>query len=171
MSARISFMNLESSSSMKTSIRISIQKKSICCIPFWIVKQSTPTTDLTSEAGMSKFDPVGVGNDATFQAIFSANHYVDMEPTLYPQEDDKTLIDIAFGPDNCNKNKPHKMPYHRVSVILQQSHKTELMKIEVLKHDDNSKREVDAHRNETKKSLPLNVFTDDIDQACELVVI
>lgn len=63
------------------------------------------------------------------------------------------------------------MPYHRVSVILQQSHKTELMKIEVLKHDDNTKREVDAHRNETKKSLPLNVFTDDIDQACELVVI
>lgn len=56
-------------------------------------------------------------------------------------------------------------------MILQQSHKTELMKIEVLKHDDNTKREVDAHRNETKKSLPLNVFTDDIDQACELVVI
>ncbi len=56
-------------------------------------------------------------------------------------------------------------------MILQQSHKTELMKIGVLKPDDNSKREVDAHRNETKKSLPLNVFTDDIDQSCELVVI
>ncbi len=87
--------------------------KSICCIPFWIVKQSTPTTDLASEAGMSKFDPVG--NDATFQAIFSANHSVDMEPTFYPQEDDKTLINIALGPDNCNKNKPHKMPYHRLT--------------------------------------------------------
>jgi hypothetical protein len=47
---------------------------------------------------------------------------------------------------------------------------TELMKIGVLKPDDNSKREVAAHRNETKKLLPLNVFTDDIDQACELVV-
>jgi hypothetical protein len=55
-------------------------------------------------------------------------------------------------------------------VILQQS-QTELMKIGVLKPDDNSKREVDAHRIETKKSLPLNVFTDDIDQSCELVVI
>jgi hypothetical protein len=65
-------------------------------MPFWIVKQSTPTTDLASEAGMSKFDPIG-GNDATFQAIFSANHSVDMEPTLYPQEDDKTLINIALG--------------------------------------------------------------------------
>jgi hypothetical protein len=31
---------------------------------------------------------------------------------------------------------------------------TELMKIGVLKPDDNSKREVAAHRNETKKSLP-----------------
>jgi hypothetical protein len=53
-------------------------------MPFWIVKQSTPTTDLASEAGMSKFDPIG-GNDATFQAIFSANYSVDMKPTLYPQ--------------------------------------------------------------------------------------
>jgi hypothetical protein len=42
------------------------------------------------------------------------------------------------------------------------------MKIGVIKPDDNSKIEVWAYKSQTKISLPLNVFTDDIDRACEL---